>query len=278
MGFIRQWMGALTALFGGPKRTSLPTTAEDIPCTLQRFQDQFGIQFRDVTLLQQSLTHRSFLGGEAENLPASNERLEFLGDAVLELVVIEHLYQTFTDEREGELTQKKSLLVSKAVLADQADQLGLGNYVFLSEAERESGGAERDSILADAYEAVLGAIYLDQGVDAARVFVHRSLLQHVRGILADGEKQNFKSILQEKVQAHIRLHPRYRVISQEGPDHDKRFTVQVIVRGEVLGTGAGPNKKSAEQRAAQEALDSGRLAVWLDKAGLTASDELPAPE
>lgn len=278
MSFIRQWMGALKALFGGPKRASLSAVAEDVPCTLERFQDQFGIQFRDATLLQQSLTHRSFLGGEAENLPASNERLEFLGDAVLELVVIEHLYHAFSDEREGELTQKKSLLVSKAVLADQADALGLGNYVFLSEAERDSGGAERDSILADAYEAVLGAIYLDQGVDAARAFVHRSLLNQVRQILTDGEKQNFKSILQERVQAHIRLHPRYRVISQEGPDHDKRFTVQVIVRGEVLGTGAGPNKKSAEQRAAQEALDSGMLAAWLDNAGLTGLEEQIDPE
>jgi ribonuclease-3 len=235
---------------------------------LRGFQERTGIVFRDPELLRRSLTHRSYLGGEDAHGPDSNERLEFLGDAVLELTVIEHLYRRFAQAREGDLTQKKSLLVSRSVLAERAERMGLGDFILLSTAEREAGGSERRSILADAFEAVLGAVYLDQGLPAAHGFVHRWLLRDSERILGDVQMQNFKSILQERVQAHLRLHPRYRVVSEVGPDHEKCFTVEVLVRGQVLGRGAGSNKKEAEQQAAREALDSGRLTGWLREEGV----------
>jgi len=231
------------------------------------FQNHTGITFRDTDLLRRALTHRSYLGGEEAHGADSNERLEFLGDAVLELSVIEHLYQTYPEAREGEMTQKKSLLVSRSVLAERAERLGLGDFVLLSAAEREAGGGERRSILADAFEAVLGAVYLDGGLPAARSFVRHWLLRDSDRILGDTQMQNFKSILQERVQARLRLHPRYRVVSEEGPDHEKCFTVEVLVRSHVLGRGTGSNKKEAEQQAAQDALRTGELTRWLREEG-----------
>lgn len=256
-------MGFWRKIFGGfrPRQPILPPAVEqaEVDDVLSAFQKNINITFNQPGLLQRALTHRSFLGGESINLPASNERLEFLGDAVLELIVIDYLFRQYPQEREGELTQMKSLLVSKTVLADCAEAMNLGNFILLSQAERESGGGERQSILADAFEAILGALYLDGGIDPARVFVDRWLLALSKTILQDTEKQNFKSILQEQVQAHLRVHPRYRVISEKGPDHHKQFAIQVVVKGQVLGTGRGRNKKEAEQRAAREALDSAKL-------------------
>lgn len=258
------WHKSIGRLFGrGRGRPPLAAFA-DVATVLQAAQKAYGLHFHDLDLLRRALTHRSFLGGESEHLPHSNERLEFLGDAVLELIVIEHLYRRFPDDREGDLTQKKSLLVSKSVLADRAEQMGLGQFVLMSPAERESGGAERSSILADAFEAVLGAIYLDQSVAAAAAFVQRHLLSQSEHILQDTEKQNFKSLLQERVQASQRIHPRYRVRREEGPDHQKSFTVEVVVRGRVLGVGRGFNKKEAEQHAARQALESDQLSSQLD--------------
>ncbi len=260
------WKRAVMRLFGARRRPPAPPLDPEVTAEILRaFEAHVGIPFTNATLLEQALTHRSYLGGESENLPASNERLEFLGDAVLELVVIEHLFHTFPDDREGDLTQKKSLLVSKSVLADRADELDLGQYLLLSPAERGAGGAERHSILADAFEAVLGAIYLDRGVDTARRFVNRWLLADTERILADTDHRNFKSILQERVQARLRVHPRYRVVSEEGPDHHKRCTVEVAVSGRILGVGRGHNKKEAEQQAAREALVSGALTQWLEE-------------
>jgi ribonuclease III len=260
-------MGFWQKLFRGFHRqpTVLPPAVEqaEVDAVLNAFQKTIAISFNQPQLLQRALTHRSFLGGESVNLPASNERLEFLGDAVLELIVIDHLFRQYPDEREGELTQMKSLLVSKTVLADCAEAMNLGNFILLSQAERESGGGERQSILADTFEAILGALYLDGGISSAKEFVHRWLLEQSNKILQDTEKQNFKSILQERVQAQLRVHPRYRVISEKGPDHHKQFAIQVVVKGQVLGTGRGRNKKEAEQRAAREALDSEKLSGLL---------------
>lgn len=221
------------------------------------FERKAGIRFRDRSILEQALTHRSFLGCNGGDPARSNERLEFLGDAVLELVVIEHLYGGFPIDREGELTKKKSLLVSKGVLAHRAEQMGLGSFILLSESERESGGRERASILADAFEAVVGAIYLDRGLDGARRFIREQLLRTATSILEDRAHLNYKSLLQEYVQAKHKTHPRYRVVTELGPDHMKLFTVEVSVRGILLGKGQGHNKKEAEQSAAGDAL--GRL-------------------
>ncbi len=259
MGFLSGVGERLRRLLGW--RGALPERIRD---SVEAFQAATGVRFRDTSILARALTHRSFLGSDAGRMVrGSNERLEFLGDAVLELVVIEHLFNRYPDEREGHLTQMKSLLVSRSVLADCAESMQLGRYLLLSEAEREAGGGQRRSILADAFEAVLGAIYVDQGLPAAARFVERWLLSSEERILHDTDKQNFKSILQEKVQAQVRSHPRYRVISETGPDHRKHFRVEVLVCGAVVGTGEGRNKKEAEQHAARNALLSENLDVVL---------------
>ncbi len=228
-----------------------PKAVEEV---MAAFQKKTGIRFRDPAILEQALTHRSYLGCNGGDPGRSNERLEFLGDAVLELVVIEHLFRAFPLDREGELTKKKSLLVSKGVLATRAESMALGDFVLLSESERDSGGRERASILADTFEAVIGSIYLDGGIATARRFIQEQLLSTAAAILEDRAHLNFKSLLQEHVQALHKTHPRYRVVTEVGPDHMKLFTVEVSIRGALLGRGQGRNKKEAEQNAAGDAL------------------------
>jgi len=186
----------------------------------------------------------------------SNERMEFLGDSVLGLVTSEYLYRLFPDEHEGQLTKTKSLLVSKAILSRKALSMGIGRFVLLSHSEVESGGRQRLSILADAFESVVAAIYLDQGLEAAREFIEYWLLSGSREIVADKRHRNYKSHLQEYVQSTFRTHPVYRIRSQMGPDHSKLFLVEVMVGRRMLGEGRGPNKKEAEQAAARDALES----------------------
>jgi len=221
---------------------------------LAEFQRTLRMRFASQGLLRKALTHRSYLQGNGDNIEQSNERLEFLGDSVLELIVNEHLYKSYPGKREGDLTKMKSLLVSRSVLARRARAMNLGHYVLLSDAEQDAGGRRRASILADTYEAVLGAIYLDRGFAAARDFVVSNLLSGAEAILADRAHTNYKNILQELVQAEYKTHPRYRTSSEEGPDHEKMFTVEVIVHGKAFGEGRGLNKKQAEQEAARSAL------------------------
>lgn len=185
----------------------------------------------------------------------SNERLEFLGDSVLGLVTSEYLYRRHPDEHEGQLTKTKSLLVSKAILSRRALRMGLGRYVLMSHSEVESGGRQRLSILADAFESVLGAVYLDQGFEVAREYIHKHLLAESDSIVADKRHTNYKSHLQEYVQSTYRTHPVYRIRSENGPDHSKHFMVEVMVGRRTLGEGRGHNKKEAEQAAARDALE-----------------------
>ncbi len=166
----------------------------------------------------------------------------------------ENLYQKFQNKREGDLTQIKSLLVSKVVLAQKGRDLGLGNYLYLSSEEDIAGGRDRTSIIGDAFEALLGAIYLDGGLKAAESFVQRTLLSGFEEIVSNGEYLNFKSVLLEHTQSEGRGHPRYLVNSEEGPDHRKVFTVEVVIGGDRMGTGSGRSKKEAQQMAAKEAL------------------------
>lgn len=252
-------------LRGGRPAAALDPALGD---TIAEFEARIGYTFTDRTLICGALTHRSYLNSNGCALPGSNERLEFLGDSVLELVVNHALYLRFPRFHEGELTKMKSLLVSRAVLAGQARRLDLGRYIFLSDAERVSGGAERASILADGFEAVIGALYLDGGIDPARSFIERHLLAHSEGILDDSHNLNYKSLLQERVQETLKTYPRYRTVSETGPDHQKVFTVEVLVRGQRLGLGKGTNKKRAEQAAAQNALE---------KLGVTAGEGEAAP-
>jgi ribonuclease III len=241
--FLGKWFG----------RAHVP--ARDVRVVLDEFQERIGLRFRDQVLLRQALTHRSFLGSSGGDPALSNERIEFLGDAVLELTVIEFLYAAYPDDREGNLTKKKGLLVSREVLAQCAERMRLGDFVLLSEAERDAGGSARASILSDTFEAVIGAIYLDSGLEEARRFALRYLLRHSGAILEDQSLSNHKSLLQEIVQSRFKTHPRYRVVSEVGPDHQKVFSVEVSIRGRLLGRGGGRNKKEAEQAAAKDALN-----------------------
>jgi len=238
MDFLRRLFGLAR---GKPSRTQAELEA------------LLGCRFRDPSLLEMALTHRSALP-DLRPGTLSNERMEFLGDSVLGVLVSEFLYRTHPSHQEGELTKMKSLLVSKAVLAQQARQMQLGRFLRLSEAEAESGGRDRTSILGDAFEAVLGALYLDQGIEPARRFVSEHLLREAGQIVTDVRHVNYKSVLQEYVQGHFKAHLQYRTRAEEGPDHEKLFTMEVLAGGQVLGTGQGRNKKEAEQSAACDAL------------------------
>ncbi len=212
------------------------------------------VSFRDLNLLNQALMHRSYVHDVDMERGESNERMEFLGDAVLGLLVNEHLYARFTKRQEGRLTKIKSLVVSETVLARRAEELSLGTYICLSDNERSSGGAGRPSILSDAFEAILGALYLDRGLPAARKFVEDHLLDGMDKILAIDDYKNYKSIMQEHAQRKLGSRPRYRVVSAKGPEHERTFYVEVRLGGRALGRGEGRNKKEAEQMAARHAL------------------------
>lgn len=222
---------------------------------LAEFCKHFKMPFQDMGLLKLALTHRSYLSVTGQGPRESNERLEFLGDSVLGLVTSEALYRRHPDEHEGQLTKTKSLLVSKAILSRRALKMGLGRFVLMSHSEVESGGRQRLSILADAFESVLGAIYLDQGFEVSRQFIHTHLLSESDAIVADKRHTNYKSHLQEYVQSTFRTHPVYRIRSEYGPDHSKHFMVEVMVGKRSLGEGRGHNKKEAEQAAARDALE-----------------------
>ena len=210
-------------------------------------------RFRDETLLKNALTHRSSLA-PMSGQRISNERLEFLGDAVLGLVVTDELYRRFPEWSEGELSKAKSYLVSRDMLAQQAKKLGVGDYLVLGNGEEKSGGRSRKSILSDAYEALLGAIYLDGGVEEARRFIRRHLLKNVHRMVQDKQYRNYKSLLLEYFQGEEKRKPEYRVLSERGPDHRKEFVVEVRIGNRVLGKGKGYSKKGAEQDAARQAV------------------------
>ncbi|MCC8168091.1 MAG: ribonuclease III [Clostridiales bacterium] len=214
------------------------------------FQDKIGYHFRSLGLLRQALTHSSYANEKHMKRNMNNERMEFLGDAVLEVVSSEFLYMHYLEMPEGELTRTRASLVCEPTLAFCAEQLNLGEYILLGKGEAMTGGRTRKSILSDALEAVIGAIYLDGGLTFAKEFIYKFVLNDVE------HKQFFhdsKSILQERVQEHHKK-VEYVLISEEGPDHDKKFTVEVCLDGKALATGCGHTKKAAEQDAAYRAL------------------------
>lgn len=202
-------------------------------------------------LIEQALTHRSAL---AEGAEASNERLELLGDAVLDLVVTEALYHLFPDRTEGELSRARALVVNRRTLAQVARQLGVDQMLRLSAGEEAQGGRHRNSILAGALEAIIAAVYLDGGLEAAKQFILRILGELIRQAPEVCHIHDYKSRLQEKCHALLRQTPEYVVVQETGADHDKTFHVQVRLERAVWGTGVGKSKKEAEQAAAREAL------------------------
>ena len=209
-------------------------------------------QFRNEDLLAQAMTHRSALQFRGRWM--SNERLEFLGDAVLGFVVTDELYKKFPEGNEGDLTKAKSILVSRESLAQQGKNLDLGRYLILGRGEERSGGRNRRSILSNAYEALIGAIYLDGGVSAVRTLIKRDILIGLDSLVSNKFHHNYKSWLLEFVQASGHVSPKYRVLEETGPDHHKKFTVEVLVGSESMGIGSGPSKKRAEKAAAREAI------------------------
>jgi ribonuclease-3 len=218
-------------------------------------QTVLGGDFSDVILLVTAFTHRSYLNEHKKTVKEHNERLEFLGDAVLELVVTEYLY-THYSEPEGILTNWRSALVRTESISAAADRLGFNDYLRLSRGEKRGSDRARQQILANCYEAVIGALYLDKGYDAAKAFISSSLLTTFTTILESGSWMDPKSRLQEIAQSVDGATPQYKVLSEEGPDHEKLFTVGVFVDGLLKGKGTGPSKQAAQQQAAELALDT----------------------
>ncbi len=216
-------------------------------------QDKLGVTFKDIALLVLAFTHRSYVNEHRKTVQEHNERLEFLGDAVLELVVTEFLYSNY-DEAEGILTNWRSSLVRTESIGDAAKRSDFEPLLRLSRGEKRGSDRARAQILANTFEAVVGALYLDQGYEAAKNFITSSLLPTFSDILESGSWMDAKSHLQEKAQAADNATPVYRVMEEEGPDHDKIFTVGVYVNDKLMGTGSGPSKQIGQQQAASEAL------------------------
>lgn len=226
---------------------------QDLNSYQQFAKDILGVTFKDTGLLLTAFTHRSYVNEHKKTASEHNERLEFLGDAVLELVVTEYLYGNFK-EPEGVLTNWRSALVRTESIGAAASRTGFEPFLRLSRGEKRGTDRARAQILANAYEAVIGAIHLDQGYEAARAFIHASLLTTFQEILQSGSWQDPKSQLQELVQSRDGHTPIYKVMTEEGPDHDKIFTVGVYVDGELKGKGLGPSKQAGQVAAAEQAL------------------------
>lgn len=205
-------------------------------------------------LLEQAFTHRSYLN-EAKKKVSSNERLEFLGDSILSLIVSQYLFEKYPDFNEGILTNLRSLLVNTKSLGITARELGFGGYLKLSKGEEDSQGRENQSLLADSYEAFIGALYVDQGLEATRAFITETLLPKAEHLVARNALKDPKSLLQEKVQAKKHASPFYKVHLEEGPAHARIFTVGVYINDELMGEGRGRSKQEAEEHAAEQALE-----------------------
>lgn len=219
-----------------------------------KFEETAGVDFNDKALLKQAFTHRSYINENRSSGLEHNERLEFLGDAVLELVTTDFLYKKFPEMDEGQLTSLRSALVNADTCALVAQKLGANDFLLLSRGEAKDIGRARQYILANTLEALIGAVYLDQGYDAARNFILNHVTTLADDIIEKGTWIDAKSLFQEKTQEHLGVTPTYKTIRESGPDHDKRFTVGVYAGNDLLGEGEGKSKQDAEQEAARSAL------------------------
>ena len=216
-------------------------------------EQSLGYHFRDISLLQQALTHSSYANERWRDSLASNERLEFLGDSILGMITAEYLYRTFPQRPEGELTKIRADLVCETSLAQVANRLGLGEYLLLGHGEEQGGGRRRISILADAVESILAAIYLDGGFSAALSMVQRFILTDIP--IEHPRNMDYKTKLQELVQQQKNQVIQYALIGESGPDNAKEFQIELCLNGQIVGTGSGSSKKRAEQEAAKSALE-----------------------
>lgn len=221
---------------------------------LAAFQKTIGVVFNDISLLEQALVHSSYINENPGHATGHNERLEFLGDAILGWIVSERIFQEFPEFNEGNMTRLRAALVRRETLARVARTIRLGDYLYVGKGEEASGGRSKVANLAGALEAVIAAVYLDSGGDATREFVLRLLESEWDKAVNKGFKDDYKSMLQMVTQSKFQVIPEYRLISQTGPDHDKVFTVEVIVNNTVLGSGTGKSKKLAQTSAARSAL------------------------
>lgn len=230
-------------------------------------EERILYKFRNGLLLAEALTHPS-ISLERKNFPFDNQRLEFLGDSVIQVSVTEHLFRMFPDFGEGQLTKLRTRIVSRTALRNRAAKLDLGSYIMMGRGEESSGGRERASTLADVFESLVGAIYLDGGFDAARIFILRQMEEVFTEIANQPEEINPKGFLQEILQAIEPAAPEYQILSQSGPEHSKNFICSVVWNGQELGRGCGSSKKEAQVAAAQVALSERH---W------EKSDKVPAP-
>jgi len=240
------FLGLLKDIFKGSDKRESGTLADT-------FDKGLGYRFKNSKYLLEALTHRSFARA-SNNSSQSYERLEFLGDAILGAIVSEYLHDAHPDYDEGNLTKTKAFLVNELALSTVGRDCGLNNLIRISAEEEKSGGRNRNSMISDAVEAVIGAIYIDGGFGAAREFVHRLIISREDDFLADASQRNYKGELLEYLQARGEGAPYYEVLSEEGPDHDKTFQIAVRAGGKITGVGTGQSKKEAEQKAAAAAL------------------------
>jgi len=220
----------------------------------EELERKLGLKFKNKDLLAQAFTHRSYLNENSEKKLEHNERLEFLGDAVIELVVTTHLYKDYPQKPEGELTNWRAALVNAKMLAQVAEDLGYNDYLLLSKGEAKETGKARSYILANTFESLLGALYLDSGYDACDKFIKKYLLAHLPEIIKEGSYKDAKSKFQERAQEKVSITPSYKVIKETGPDHEKKFIVGVYLNDELVAEGQGLSKQEAEESAAELAL------------------------
>ena len=221
-----------------------------------KFEERIGYTFSDKNLLKQAFVHRSYINENRAEKLEHNERIEFLGDAVLELVVTNHLFITYPKKSEGELTALRSALVNTQALAIAAEELNINDFLLLSKGESRDNGRARKYILADTFEAIIGAIYIDQGLQKSAAFIEATILPRLDQVLKEKLWQDSKSHFQEKAQNKTGITPRYKTLKETGPDHDKEFVIAVYLDKEKVAEGEGRSKQEAEQDAAERALDT----------------------
>lgn len=218
-------------------------------------EKKLGLKFKNKDLLTQAFTHRSYLNENPDSKQDHNERLEFLGDAVIELIVTEHLYKDHPDKKEGDLTNWRAALVNAKMMTSVADNLGFNDFLLLSKGESKETGKARAYILANTFEAFVGALYLDSGYKPCDEFIQKNLLSNLAEIVKEGSYKDAKSKFQEEAQERVSITPSYKVIKETGPDHNKKFIVGVYLGEEVVAEGQGSSKQEAEEAAAELALD-----------------------
>jgi ribonuclease-3 len=219
------------------------------------FEKKAGTNFQDKNLLKQAFAHRSYLNENKDFPLGHNERLEFLGDAVLELVITDYLYKKYPEKTEGELTSLRSALVNSTTLYNVGVNLSVNDFLLLSRGEAKDTGRARQYILANTMESIIGAIYLDQGYEKSKDFIYAHITPLIDKVIEDESWIDSKSLFQEKAQGHVSVTPSYKTIKESGPDHDKNFTIGVYLKDELIATGEGNSKQDAEQEAARRALE-----------------------